>query len=36
MPGKKSKTTPLHSRFTKWYGWLPDLPDHRDILYGAV
>ena len=23
-------------RSPKWYGWLPDLPDHRDLLYSAV
>ena len=23
-------------RSNKWYGWLPDLPDHRDYLYSAV
>lgn len=23
-------------RSPKWYGWLPDLPDHRDFLYSAV
>jgi C1A family cysteine protease len=22
-------------RKTKWYGWVPDLPDHRDHLYAA-
>lgn len=27
---RKSKTT---QRSMAWYGWLPDLPDHRDILY---
>src|SRR3979409_1707958 len=28
--------TKMNARFTKWYGWLPDLPDHRDFLYSAV
>jgi len=23
-------------RSHKWYGWLPDLPDHRDLLYAAI
>ena len=27
------KTT---TRSQKWYGWLPDLPDHRDFLYSAI
>jgi C1A family cysteine protease len=22
-------------RFQKWYGWIPDLPDHRDQIYAA-
>jgi hypothetical protein len=22
-------------RKIKWYGWIPDLPDHRDHLYAA-
>lgn len=28
--------TRMKARSTKWYGWLPDLPDHRDFLYSAV
>lgn len=28
--------TPSSKNKTKSYGWVPDLPDHRDILYGAV
>lgn len=24
------------TKINKTYGWLPDLPDHRDIMYGAV
>jgi C1A family cysteine protease len=23
-------------RSTKWYGWLPDLPDRRDFIYAAI
>jgi C1A family cysteine protease len=26
----------INTRSQKWYGWLPDLPDHRDLLYSAV
>lgn len=22
-------------RSVKWYGWIPDLPDHRDLMYAA-
>jgi C1A family cysteine protease len=29
-------TTKIHKRSPKWYGWLPDLPDHRDFLYSAI
>jgi hypothetical protein len=29
-------TTTIHKRSPKWYGWLPDLPDHRDLLYSAI
>lgn len=31
MPAQKIKT-----RSPKWYGWLPDLPDHRDLLYAKI
>jgi C1A family cysteine protease len=31
MPTLKIKT-----RSPKWYGWLPDLPDHRDRLYASI
>jgi len=24
-----------HARNIRWYGWLPDLPDHRDLVYAA-
>src|ERR1700722_16303991 len=30
MPNKINKRSP------KWYGWQPDLPDHRDLLYSAI
>jgi C1A family cysteine protease len=26
----------IQSRCTEWYGWLPDLPDHRDFAYAAI
>lgn len=26
----------INKRSPKWYGWLPDLPDHRDLLYSAI
>jgi C1A family cysteine protease len=29
-------TTKINKRSPKWYGWLPDLPDHRDLLYAAI
>jgi hypothetical protein len=29
-------TTTIHKRSPKWYGWLPDLPDHHDLLYSAI
>ena len=29
-------STKLRKRSPKWYGWLPDLPDHRDFMYAAV
>jgi len=32
----QTKVTKLHKRSPKWYGWLPDLPDHRDFLYAAI
>ncbi len=25
----------MPTRSVKWYGWVPDLPDHRDLLYAA-
>ena len=33
---KKSSTKKLTTRSISGYGWVPDTPDHRDILYGAV
>jgi C1A family cysteine protease len=29
-------TSTLKKRSPKWYGWLPDLPDHRDQLYASI
>jgi hypothetical protein len=29
-------TTKINKRSPKWYGWLPDLPDHRDFFYSAI
>jgi len=26
----------LNKRSPKWYGWLPDLPDHRDFSYSVI
>src|SRR5207249_9186244 len=26
----------INKRSAKWYGWLPDLPDHRDFSYSAI
>jgi len=26
----------INIRSQKWYGWLPDLPDHRDLMYAAI
>jgi C1A family cysteine protease len=31
-----STTTKINKRSPKWYGWLPDLPDHRDFFYSAI
>ena len=33
---RKSPSGIIQTRSNKWYGWLPDLPDHRDLLYSAV
>src|SRR5947207_13215307 len=33
---KSSLPTKIIKRSPKWYGWLPDIPDHRDFLYAAV
>jgi len=32
----QAKVTKVSKRSPKWYGWLPDLPDHRDLLYSAI
>ena len=37
MPSRMSKhgrTRPTHSSHS--YGWIPDVPDHRDILYASL
>jgi C1A family cysteine protease len=26
----------MHSRSPQWYGWLPDLPDHRDLTFRRI
>ena len=26
----------INTRSQKWYGWLPDIPDHRDLKYSAI
>ncbi len=26
----------INTRSQQWYGWLPDLPDHRDLMYSAI
>jgi C1A family cysteine protease len=26
----------INTRSPQWYGWLPDLPDHRDLMYSAI
>ncbi len=26
----------INTRSNKWYGWLPDLPDQRDLMYSAI
>src|ERR1700693_2111075 len=26
----------INTRSSKWYGWLPDLPDHRDFAYSVI
>src|SRR5437879_10901144 len=31
-----TKQNKINKRSPKWYGWLPDLPDHRDLLYSAI
>ncbi len=29
-------TPKINTRSPRWYGWLPDLPDHRDLFFSAV
>jgi hypothetical protein len=31
-----TSTNKIKIRSPKWYGWLPDLPDHRDFMYSAI
>ena len=26
----------INTRSQQWYGWLPDLPDQRDLMYSAI
>jgi C1A family cysteine protease len=32
-PAKSGRSS--HARTISWYGWVPDLPDHRDLVYAA-
>jgi C1A family cysteine protease len=32
---QQNRVTPK-PRSNAWYGWIPDLPDYRDLMYGAV
>ncbi len=36
MPEQRKVTSTKEGGMKKGYGWAPDLPDHRDIMYGAV
>lgn len=36
MSPRRSQKTPIRRRSISRYGWIPDLPDHRDILYRNV
>ena len=36
MPEQKKVISTKKSGMKKGYGWTPDLPDHRDIMYGGV
>jgi len=31
----KEASKKLVQRSVQWYGWIPDLPDHRDLIYAA-
>ena len=39
MTTKKKTTKATHGKMeehlVKWYGWIPDIPDHRDMMYSA-
>ena len=32
---KSAQRSRIISRSISWYGWVPDLPDHRDLIYAA-
>jgi C1A family cysteine protease len=32
---KKPARAKFVPRLVQWYGWIPDIPDHRDIMYAA-
>ena len=36
MPAAKRGARRIETGFKFGYGWVPDLPDHRDMMYGAV
>ena len=37
MPkSKRRRVPPKRAKSGRGYGWVPDLPDHRDLLYGAL
>ena len=31
-----NKSPKINTRSNQWYGWLPDLPDHRDLKYAKI
>ncbi len=36
MAKKARRQPPRQQKRRRGYGWVPDLPDHRDLLYGAI
>ena len=36
QPLNVSHMAKINTRSQQWYGWLPDLPDHRDFTYSAI